>query len=61
MPAARKAKPILVKRYTRSRLYDATHGHYVTVEQLRGRATKSVAFQVTDTETEEDVKRVLLA
>ncbi len=61
MPAARKAKPIMVKRYARSRLYDATHGHYVTVEQLRGWAAEGVAFRVTDTETGEDVKRVLLA
>lgn len=61
MPATRKARPILVKRYARSRLYDTANKCYVSVEQLRGWAAKGVAFSVFDTETGEDVTRVLLA
>ncbi len=67
MPEARKARsllagrPILVKRYGRSRLYDTTNQRYVSVEQLRGWAAKRVAFSVIDTETGTDVTRVLLA
>lgn len=61
MPAARKTRPILVKRYARSRLYDATNGCYVSVEQLRGWDAKGVAFLVNDVETGADIKQVLLA
>jgi len=61
MPAARKTRPILVKRYARSRLYDTTNRRYVSVEQLRGWAAKGVAFLVNDVETGTNIKRVLLA
>ena len=54
-------KPILVKRYARSRLYDTDGGRYVSVEQLRGWAAAGLAFIVLDTETGADVTRVLLA
>jgi hypothetical protein len=60
MPA-RRAKPILVKRYARSRLYDATNQHHVSLEQLRDWAAKGVSFIVHDTETGADVTRVQLA
>ena len=61
MSKARKPKPIIVKRYARSRLYDAEHQRYVSIEQLRSWATEGVAFAVLDTETSTDVTRVLLA
>lgn len=61
MPKTRKPEPILVRRYARSRLYDATRGCYVSVEQLREWDASGVAFQVIDAETGADVTRVLLA
>ena len=61
MLAIRKPDPILVRRYARSRLYDATRGRYVSVEQLRDWDAGGVAFWVIDAETEADVTRVLLA
>ena len=54
-------QPIVVKRYARSRLYDAANRRYVTVEQLRDWRVKGVAFSVKDTETGADITRVLLA
>jgi polyhydroxyalkanoate synthesis regulator protein len=60
MPA-RQTKPLLIKRYARSRLYDAANRRYVSLEQLRDWAAKGVAFGVQDTETGADVTRVLLA
>ncbi len=53
--------PILIRRYGRSRLYDTHHARYVSVEQLRQWVVSGVAFCVIDTETGEDVTRVLLA
>mgnify|MGYP001148921026 FL=1 len=53
--------PILVKRYGRSRLYDTGRGQYVTLTDLRGWQRRGIAFVVVDTETGEDVTRVLLA
>ena len=55
------SQPILVKRYALSRLYDTRNQCYVSVEQLRGWAAKGVAFSVIDTETGNDVTKVLLA
>ena len=54
-------QPILVKRYARSRLYDTRNQCYVSVEQLREWAARGVAFSVIDTETGNDVTKVLLA
>ena len=61
MPAARKPSPILVRRYARARLNDATNGRYVSVEQLREWDASGVAFRVIDAETGADITRVLLA
>lgn len=67
MPAARKSRPVivkrhaLVKRYARNRLYDTASRRYVSVEQLRGWAAEGVAVSVIDAETGEDIARVLLA
>ena len=61
MTMAQAIEPILVKRYARSRLYDTRHRCYVSVEQLRGWATRGIAFSVVDIETGHDVTRVLLA
>jgi polyhydroxyalkanoate synthesis regulator protein len=61
MSAVPKGQSVVVKRYARSRLYDATNQNYVTVEQLREWVSKGVAFSVIDTETGEDVTSVLLA
>lgn len=61
MLATPQVQPILVKRYDRTRLYDATHGRYVSVEQLRVWASGGVALFVVDVETGADVTRVLLA
>jgi polyhydroxyalkanoate synthesis regulator protein len=47
----------LVKRYGRHRLYDTQSARYVTVADLRAWAARVVI----DTETGDDVTRVLLA
>jgi len=52
--------PILIKRYARSRLYDAVNSRYVTVAQLRQWQRDGIAFIVRDAETGADVTRVLL-
>jgi polyhydroxyalkanoate synthesis repressor PhaR len=58
---APKYPPILVRRYARSRLYDTVAGRYVTVDDLRQWLREGVAFKVQDSETGEDITRVLLA
>ena len=61
MPTAPTTQSVLVKRYARSRLYDATNGRYVNVEQLRTWITADIVFSVIDVETGADVTRILLA
>ena len=61
MSAARTLKPIVIRRYARSRLYDAENQRYVSVEQLVGWAAEGMVFVVLDAETAADVTRVLLA
>ena len=61
MPNLVTDTPILIKRYARGRLYDAAHERYVSVDMLRTWQAQAVAFTVLDTETGEDVTRVLLA
>ena len=61
MPLAADPEPLLIKRYARSRLYDTSGSRYVSVEQLRKWAADGMAFSVIDTESGEDVTRVLLA
>jgi polyhydroxyalkanoate synthesis regulator protein len=53
--------PIVIRRYGRSRLYDAAAGRYVTVDMLRAWRMQAIAFTVLDVETGQDVTRVLLA
>ncbi len=53
--------PIIVKRYSRSRLYDAANRRYVSIEQLRGWAAGGIAFRVLDTGTGQDVTQALPA
>jgi polyhydroxyalkanoate synthesis regulator protein len=55
------ARPILIKRYARSRLYDPGSGRYVSVKQLRGWQRQGASFVIIDVETGADVTRVLLA
>jgi polyhydroxyalkanoate synthesis regulator protein len=59
--SAQPLKPILVKRYARSRLYEPANQRYVTVSQLQEWAAKGLPFVVLDTETGADVTQVLLA
>ena len=54
-------QPILVKRYARNRLYDTAACCYRTIETLRHWAATGIRFVVVDTETGEDVTRVLIA
>jgi polyhydroxyalkanoate synthesis regulator protein len=61
MPPPPHHQPLLIKRYARSRLYDAAAGRYRTVEELRQWAAMDVPFVVVDGETGKDVTRVLLA
>jgi len=53
--------PILVKRYSRSRLYDTAECRYVTVDELRQWQCEGIPFYVQDVETGEDVTLVVLA
>jgi PHB/PHA accumulation regulator DNA-binding domain len=53
-------EPIVIKRYSRSRLYDPVNLRYVTVSQLREWAAEGVPFIVQDTETSADITQVLI-
>jgi polyhydroxyalkanoate synthesis regulator protein len=53
--------PIVIRRYARSRLYDAAAGRYVTIDMLRAWRDQAIAFTVLDVETGQDVTRVLMA
>jgi polyhydroxyalkanoate synthesis regulator protein len=55
------AATILVKRYGRSRLYDSHRARYVTLSELHDWQRRGISFVVMDTETGDDVTRVLLA
>jgi polyhydroxyalkanoate synthesis repressor PhaR len=59
--ASPKYPPILVRRYARNRLYDTVARRYLTVDDLRQWIKDGVSFQVQDSETGEDITRVLLA
>jgi hypothetical protein len=56
-----KYPPVLVRRYAGSRLYDTVARRYLTIDDLRRWRTDGVAFLVRDSETGEDITRVLLA
>ena len=53
--------PTLIKRYSRDRLCDGAAGRYVTIADLRAWEADGIAFVVMDTETGQEVTRVLLA
>jgi polyhydroxyalkanoate synthesis regulator protein len=61
MVATKPNPPILVRRYARSRLDDTVRGRYLTEEDLRRWLRDGIAFQVRDSESGEDITRVLLA
>jgi hypothetical protein len=61
MKTTPQREPILVKRYARSRLYDTTTAQYLTADDLQQWKETGVAFVVIDTETGDDITRVLLA
>jgi len=58
VPTAAKAAPILVKRYARGRLYDATHRRFISLAELRRWAALGVAFVVIDAALDADVTRL---
>jgi polyhydroxyalkanoate synthesis regulator protein len=59
MPASEKIR--LIKLYARSRLYDTQTTCYRTVEELRRLVARGVPIKIVDSETGDDVTRVLLA
>jgi len=61
MPSQREVEPVLVRRYGRTRLYNATAQHYVTLLELRRRAARGVPFVVIGAETKSEITQVLLA
>jgi polyhydroxyalkanoate synthesis regulator protein len=61
MTAIHRDQPIEIKRYGRTRLYDAAKARYRTVEELRDWQAAGIDFVVRETETGADVTRVLLA
>ena len=60
MPTATKPPSILVNCYAGTRLYDATNGRYVVLDQLHQWAAEGVVFAVIDAATGADVTRVLI-
>ncbi len=52
------AKKVRVKRYAETRFYDATHGRYVSLAELRDWAAKGVAVSIVDASTGEEIGRV---
>ena len=60
MVAAKPNPSILARRYARSRLYDTVRGRYLTMEDLRQWLRDGIAFQVRDSESGENITRVLL-
>jgi polyhydroxyalkanoate synthesis regulator protein len=58
---ASKSQSILVKRYARSRLYDATNRRYVSLGQIREWAAEGVRFTVVDAEDGANITLDLLA
>lgn len=61
MPSQSKDNLIVIKRYARSRLYDAAHERHMSIDTLRMWQAQAVAFTVLDPETGEEVTRALLA
>ena len=61
MSNAAGSAPVIIKRCARSRLCDAAHGQYVSVETLRLWQLRGIAFTVLDAEDGADVTRVLMA
>ena len=61
MPDVTAASPVIITRYSPSRLYDAAAGRYVSLETLRSWAAQAVAFKVVDAQTGDDVTRIVLA
>ncbi len=59
--SAHKPEGIIVKRYARSRFYDTENLRYVRLEQLRMWAQAGIAFSVIDTESGEDITRIVQA
>ena len=53
--------PILVKRYARRRLYDTWSARYVTIDDLKDWRAKDIRFVVVDSETNDDITRILMA
>ena len=53
-------EPILVKRYSGSRLYDTSKARCVTIEELQEWGNRGIALEVREAETGEDVSRILL-
>ncbi len=61
MPVIQTPRPVLVKRFARSRLYDTVDRRYVSTDDLRDWAEDGTAFRVVEAETGEDITRLLLA
>jgi polyhydroxyalkanoate synthesis regulator protein len=54
-------QPVVIRRYAKSRLYDAAAARYRSLDDLHRWAAAGIAFVVVDSETGKDVTRVLLA
>jgi polyhydroxyalkanoate synthesis regulator protein len=52
---------IVVKRYAKTRLYNATAGRYVTIADLRKWTERAIPFVVLDAESGRDITRELVA
>jgi polyhydroxyalkanoate synthesis regulator protein len=61
MSDASASGPVIIRRYARSRRYDAAGGRYVSMGTLRLWHMRGIAFTVLDAESGEDVTRILLA
>ena len=61
MSNAMGSAPAVIKRYARSRLYDAAREQYVSMETLRLWQLRGIAFTVLNAGDGVDVTRVLMA
>ena len=53
-------KTILIKKYSNRRLYDVTHSHYLTLEEIVALIRKGFEVQVLDSKSKEDITQSVL-
>ena len=57
---ARTEEPITIKRYSNSRLYNASVGNYVSLQDIADMIEDDDAFVVRDAKSGEDITTIVL-